>query len=262
MTTSVQQIKTALNALNEQLLGHKLYKEVQSIDSLQLFMEAHIFAVWDFMSLLKTLQTHLTCTTAPWVPVGNADTRYLINEIVLGEESDVDEEGNRISHFELYLKAMRQVGANTELIDTFLGYINAGNSVNEALALANVPSYIQQFVKTTFSFIESGKPHIVASVFTFGREDVIPEMFIRLVADIEARVPGTIGTFKYYLERHIEVDGDHHSHLALEMTTLLCSNSINKWQEATFAAQEAIASRISLWDGIYAQLVAEKSLAV
>jgi len=259
---SIEQIKTSITTLNEQLLGHKLYKEVQSIESLQLFMEAHIFAVWDFMSLLKTLQTQLTCTTAPWVPVGNADTRYLINEIVLGEESDVDEEGIRTSHFELYLKAMTQVGASTSLIGQFLGYLKSGSSVNEALELANVPAYIQQFVKTTFGFIQSNKPHVVASVFTFGREDVIPEMFIRLVADIEARIPGTISTFKYYLERHIEVDGDHHSHLALEMTTLLCGDNPTFWEEASEAAQQAIASRIALWDGIYTHLKAEQEVSI
>jgi hypothetical protein len=258
MDYSIQDIKKAIAPLNDQLLGHPLYAQVQSLEDLQLFMEAHIFAVWDFMSLLKTLQTQLTCTTAPWVPVGNADTRYLINEIVLGEESDVDEEGIRTSHFELYIKAMNQVGANTQLVNSFLSDLKSGKSVNEALAMNNVPEYLQQFVKTTFGFVNSGKAHIVAAVFTFGREDVIPEMFIRLVADIENRVPGSISTFKYYLERHIEVDGDHHSHLALEMTSLLCGSNPDFWEEAIEASKEAIASRIALWDGIYAQLLAKQ----
>jgi hypothetical protein len=262
MNNNLQQIEAAIAPLNKQLLSHPLYQEVQSVEGLRLFMEAHIFAVWDFMSLLKTLQTQLTCTTAPWVPVGNADTRYLINEIVLGEESDVDEDGVRTSHFELYMKAMHQVDADKGLINTFLGFLRSGNSAAQSLKLANVPEYLQQFVNTTFGFISTGKPHVVASVFTFGREDVIPEMFIRLVADIEGRVPGTISTFKYYLERHIEVDGDHHSHLALEMTSLLCGDSEVHWQEATEAAKEAIASRIALWDGIYAHLLAQADTVI
>jgi len=251
MNTSLDHLKKEIQPLNQRLLNHPLYGSVDSEVKLRLFMESHIYAVWDFMSLLKQLQLNLTCVSTPWIPIGNADTRFLINEIVLGEESDVDEVGVRTSHFELYLKAMRQVGANTQPINVLLDLIKEGNSVSDAMAKANLPFYIKEFLSTTFSFVEANKVHEIAAVFTFGREDVIPQMFIRLVNDIEARVPGTISTFKYYLERHIEVDGDHHSHLALQMTELLCGTDEQKWKEAIDAAKKAIEARIGLWDGIY-----------
>jgi len=251
MNTPLELLKQEIQALNDRLLNHPLYGSVDSEIKLRLFMESHIYAVWDFMSLLKQLQLNLTCVSTPWVPVGNADTRFLINEIVLGEESDVDEDGIRTSHFELYLKAMKQVGANTQPINVLLDLIRQGNSVSDAMASASLPLYIKEFLNTTFSFVEANKVHEIAAVFTFGREDVIPQMFIRLVNDIEARVPGTISTFKYYLERHIEVDGDHHSHLALQMTELLCGTDEQKWKEAIDAAKKAIEARIGLWDGIY-----------
>jgi hypothetical protein len=103
MSKHIEKLKEEITPLRSQLIGHPLYAKIKTIDHLNVFMEHHVFAVWDFMSLLKSLQRNLTCVNLPWVPVGNPQTRYLINEIVLGEESDVDEQGLRTSHFELYL---------------------------------------------------------------------------------------------------------------------------------------------------------------
>jgi hypothetical protein len=99
-------IKDAIAPLRETIIQHLLYRRIQHIDDIRLFMQYHVFAVWDFMSLLKSLQNRLTCTTIPWMPAGNAATRFLINEIVTGEESDLAPNGARTSHFELYLQAM------------------------------------------------------------------------------------------------------------------------------------------------------------
>ena len=96
---------------------HKLYS---AIEDMRVFMQYHVYAVWDFMSLLKSLQRNLTCVNVPWFPIGDADTRYLINEIVTGEESDVDQNGIRKSHFEMYLEAMDQCGADTSGIKVLL----------------------------------------------------------------------------------------------------------------------------------------------
>lgn len=71
-------------------------------------MTDHIYAVWDFMSLLKALQRHLTCVDVPWVQVGGSQARRLVNSIVLDEESDL--ETGPVSHYELYLSAMEEIG--------------------------------------------------------------------------------------------------------------------------------------------------------
>src|SRR6218665_2950186 len=128
MHPNIKKIQENIEPLRQQIINHKVYGEISELEDLQIFMEHHIYAVWDFMSLLKALQINLTCTTLPWFPVGDAVTRQLINEIVAGEESDLDEKGDIKSHFELYLDAMEQVGANTKPILTFITALQNGAS--------------------------------------------------------------------------------------------------------------------------------------
>ena len=107
-----EHLNFALNPLRDQLLDHPIYRRIRTIDGVQTFMEHHVFAVWDFMSLLKALQQRLCCVSVPWLPPANAFAARLINEIVLAEETDVGPEGVPASHFDLYLDAMRQAGAD------------------------------------------------------------------------------------------------------------------------------------------------------
>ncbi|WP_295711201.1 DUF3050 domain-containing protein [Mucilaginibacter sp.] len=246
----IELLKKQIKPLRDQLIQHELYKNINTLDELTVFMDHHVFAVWDFMSLLKSLQQKLTCTVTPWMPTGNANTRYLINEIVTGEESDVDEEGNRTSHFELYLRAMQQAGSQATAISNLFDELNFGKHIDEALIIAEIPLATRNFMQHTFDVIGTNKNHVQAAVFTFGREDLIPDMFLSIVKEINKQLPGKVDILLYYLERHIEVDGDHHSQLAYQMTAELCGNDDQKWEEATAAVKEALQARIALWDGI------------
>ncbi|MBS1779216.1 MAG: DUF3050 domain-containing protein [Bacteroidetes bacterium] len=250
MANNIESFKEQIAPLREQLVHHPLYPSIKTLDNIHVFMEHHVYAVWDFMSLLKSLQAGLTCTTPPWLPVGNANTRYLINEIVTGEESDVDELGRRTSHFELYLEAMRNAGANTTAIEELISDLRKGATVSEALAGSGIPDAARSFTNNTFNTISTGKMHVQAAVFTFGREDLIPGMFLSLVTELSNTFPGKLDVFKYYLERHIEIDGDHHSHLAYEMTASLCGDDSGKWNECLEAVKDALEARITLWDAI------------
>lgn len=261
MKKQIEKIQQATEALRQQIVTHKAYKAIQEIEDLRLFMQHHIYAVWDFMSLLKCLQNNLTCTTVPWFPKGDGETRYLINEIVAGEESDVDTAGVRKSHFELYLDAMKQCGADTNHIETFLKAMQNENTLDDAFVFSDTPDAARSFVEYTFDIISSDKPHVQAAVFTFGREDLIPNMFLSIVNDLNTANPDSISIFKYYLERHIEVDGDHHSHLALQMTAGLCGDDEQKWNEAEAATMAALQRRIDLWDGVYDAIIDRKTNA-
>lgn len=251
----IEQIRAAIEPLRQQIIHHKVYAAIKNIDDLKVFMQYHVYAVWDFMSLLKALQNNLTCTAVPWFPKGSADTRFLINEIVVGEESDVDSFGNRKSHFELYLDAMQQCGADCTQIQKFTHLLRETADFRSSFDASNTPQEARNFVDFTFKIIGSNKDYLQAAIFTFGREDLIPGMFVSIVNDIHKNFPDSISIFKYYLERHIEVDGDHHSHLALEMTAQLCGSNEQFWQEAEKATIESLQRRIELWDGAYRQIM-------
>jgi hypothetical protein len=259
MNDKIQQIRKSIEPLRQEIINHKVYAVIKDVDDLTIFMRYHVFAVWDFMSLLKTLQNNLTCTSVPWFPKGSADTRYLINEIVAGEEADIDMHGNRASHFELYLDAMKQCGADTSQIETFIAVLKDTNDLDLAFTASNTPAAAKAFVDFTFKIIDSNKDYLQSAIFTFGREDLIPGMFISIINDIHKNFPESIAIFKYYLERHIEVDGDHHSHLALQMTANLCGDNEKYWQEVEQVTIQSLQKRIALWDGVYNELVKAKS---
>lgn len=254
LSMQIEALKSEISSLRNQLVSHRLYPCIQTKEHLQLFMESHVLAVWDFMSLLKGLQNALTCTSVPWVPVGNPNTRFFINEIVIGEESDVDQNGIRMSHFELYLKAMRECGCDTSRVEKFVQLIQNNVSVEEALAEANIPMGARDFVKTTFEVIRTEKHHVLAAVFTHGREDLIPDMFLSIVKEMQLQFPEQLETFVYYLERHIEVDGDHHSILAQQMTKELINNSVELEQESLQYVVKSLRARVALWNSILVQI--------
>ena len=261
MNESIARLQKNIEPLRQQIINHPVYGLIKDIEDLKIFMQYHVYAVWDFMSLLKTLQNELTCTQVPWFPVGNADTRFLINEIVVGEEADVDLNGERKSHFELYLSAMAQCGANTSEIQNFISALKTNNNFEQAFQASATPQAAQEFVNFTFDIIHSKKAYLQAAIFTFGREDLIPGMFLTLVNDMHKSFPNDIAIFKYYLERHIEVDGDHHSHLALQMTANLCGNDEQIWAEVEQATIQSLQKRIVLWDGVYAVLKEKVAVA-
>ncbi len=237
-------------ALKDKLTNHRLYKSLSNVDDIRVFSEFHVFAVWDFMSLLKSLQTSLTCVDTPWLPNKNSNTARFINEIVLGEETDIDENGSYKSHYDIYIDAMKQLGADVHQIENFINYITQGSTVNEALMKANVDGVVSDFVNYTFSVIETNKVHLIASAFTFGREGLIADMFIEILNYSNSITNNSYNSMTYYFKRHIELDGDEHGPMSMKMIEELCNNDQSKINDVIMVAKESLEYRIRLWDRI------------
>ena len=231
------------------LLTHPVYQQVHNRSSLRIFMESHVFAVWDFMTLLKTLQHSLTGIDLPWMPPQDILSARLVNEIVLAEETDEIAPGQYLSHFALYLAAMEEVGAETQPIHNFISTLKKGRSAQEALALLPLPESTKSFVLHTLTAAQ-GLTHEVAAVFLLGREDVIPKMFKKIIADLRDSETLSCDTFLLYLERHAELDEKQHAPMGQKLLKNLCGNDSLKWHQAFLAAKEALQVRKSLWDGI------------
>jgi hypothetical protein len=252
----IQKIQQVLVPWRERLLEHPIYGEINSLDKLRLFMRYHVFAVWDFMSLLKRLQGELCGVGLPWLPPADPVAARLVNEIVLGEESDEDVAGGFASHFELYRRAMREAGASTGEVDRFLALSREGLAVSAALEKAGAPEGVRRFVGSTFRVIDGGELVETASAFTFGREDLLPDVFQRIVDRLHEESGGGLETFRYYLHRHIELDGDHHGPLAARLVGSLCGESETNWRLAERSAIESLRSRLELWDAMHRSMLA------
>ena len=252
---NIDYIQDKINDQREKLLKHKLYSNIETIKDLQVFTENHVYAVWDFMSLLKALQIKLTCTKTPWIPNSNSQTAYLINEIVLAEETDINQAGERKSHYELYLDAMIDIGARTEKPVKIINEIANSEDIFNTIDNINIHPNIREFLNFTFSVIKEGKPHEIAAIFTFGRENLIPNMFNEILREFEKNVTqGDISKLIYYFERHIELDEDEHGPMALEMVSMLAENDPKKWNEIESISIQALEKRILLWDAINEQI--------
>jgi len=239
MNKNIQHINTQITEHKKAVVNHPLYSQLNTIQDIQKLMEVHVYAVWDFMSLLKGLQIELTCTTLPWKPIGDNKIRRLINSIVLEEESDVDADGNPASHYEMYLDAMKESGANTTEIEKFVKSVSS-------IELPKVNTAIDCFLATTFDVLKTNEAHKIAAAFTFGREDLIPDMFTAIVNDLSKEYK--LDKFVYYLERHIELDGGEHGPLALKLISDLCGDDKQKWQEVEQTAKNCLVARKDLWD--------------
>jgi hypothetical protein len=252
----IQEVELQLEPLRNQLKSHPLYSTLSNMEDIAVFMEKHVFAVWDFMSLLKSLQNHLTNVNVPWTPKGKGSTARLINEIVMAEESDVNELGEAMSHYEMYIDAMDQVDANTSPIGLFINALENGDSIENAAKKIDLEAPVLAFIQFTMKVINSKKPHAIASAFTFGREDVIPDMFLEIVNQSKTKNDdNTYGKLLYYLNRHIELDGDEHGPIALKMVEELCGEDTTKWTEVLETAKEALKFRLKLWDHITEAIV-------
>lgn len=245
-------------SFKQQLEEHPVYEAVASIEDLQCFMQHHVYSVWDFMSLIKYLQSIIAPTTFPWVPRGDGNVRRFINELVLEEESDETQDNTRFSsHFELYHHAMTEIGADISVSSRFIDTVR-DQGIHAALDLADVPAPSREFTGQTFRFIEADKPHQVAAALALGREHIIPCMFRSIlknigVSDKDAPI------FHFYLNRHIHLDEDFHAPLSLRLLNSLCQGDAQKTEEAIDAANTAVQARVKFWDGVLEAIEASRS---
>ena len=240
-------LQQAIEPLRREVVEHTVYRKLDSIERVRTFLDRHVFAVWDFMSLLKSLQRELTCVEVPWVPSGPTASRRLINDIVLVEESDELGEGF-ISHFELYVEGMRQAGADPGPVNAFLDLLRTGTAVPEALKAAGAPQAALDFTGTTWEIIDNAPVHCRAAAFAFGREDLIPDMFAQVITIDDP--DGVLTVFKDYLARHIEVDGEQHTPMAMQMLIDLCGDDDAKWAACAETVRTALRARVELWTAI------------
>lgn len=250
----LEKVKAEVHPLMQKIAHHKLYSTIQSIRTLQIMSQHHVYAVWDFMCLLKALQRSVTCVSIPWFPPIDALGAHLVNEILAEEEGDITSDNRHLCHFDIYLEAMEECKANTQGILAFLAQLKNGKSIDEALEADYVPEPAKHFVKTTFNLIGM-KVHEITAGFVFGREDITAKMFYPILTGLGEL--NKASKFAYYFKRHIELDEGSHAPKAYQLLMNLCDNDEIKWQEAKDAAVIALEARLEFLEGIYQAIVTD-----
>ena len=251
---NTDRITQQLLPLIEKIKHHSLYDRIGSITHLRIFMEHHVFAVYDFMCLLKELHRRIVCTQAPWFPPQDAYCAHLIAQILVEEEGDLAEDQiHYLCHFDLYLAAMKKIGANTQPIQDFLHLLTSGSGLTESAIIVGLPKSVQQFINTTFSFFDS-ETHALASAFVYGREAITPSLFTPLVQRLgqsfNTKEKNSVSTLLYYLNRHIELDHADHFPKALQMLKNLAGEDERKWTDILLVASRALQARLKFLTSI------------
>lgn len=264
MSESMRKLTSRLASAVGRIGEHGLYDQVDSSDHLKVFMAQHVFAVWDFICLLKELHRRLVSTSAPWFPPEDALSANLIGSILIEEESDLTRDGNYASHFEMYLEAMDNLGAPTDQIRCFLDQLRNNVSVKDALNQVDILPSTKSFVLTTFEFFD--RPlHELAASFVFGREGITGRMFEPLLGQLNKQIAEgrtEYQSFAYYLKRHIDLDDHQHFPKALRMLENLIAGDQQKLFEAELAARCALEARMNFLSGIQKNIRENCSIAV
>ncbi len=245
-----------IDELHRQLSNHKLYCMIDTKEKLKIFMQHHVYAVWDFMSLIKALQNHFSPITLPWIPPKNARYANFINQLVLEEESDYaltdSSSSTHASHFESYLLAMEEIGADTQAITSFVNAVS-NRGLDAGLKMPSVPEPAKQFMRFTFELIEQNKSYLLAAALAYGREDLVPQLFRSLQDGMHINSQVAPNLYAY-MQRHIQLDGEEHGPLAIQLLNELCEDSNQKHSAVANAAERALAVRLDFWDGIQSAL--------
>ncbi len=254
MDKQLSDILTAIQPLAAAVNQHPVFTEINSISRLCRFAEIHVYAVWDFMCLLKALQRRLSSPELLWTPPLNHLGCHLVNALLAEEESDVFNEKQYLSHFELYLRAMQECGADIGSISTFITHIRQQRSLHIAFSSSDVPLPAQHFVADTFAIIAKNSHHMAASL-AFAREHITSGMFSNLLNHLNTTDQHSLNSFIQYFQRHIELDGGKHGHQSQLLVADLCGDDENKWREAAETAIFSLQSRLRLLDEIHAVLL-------
>lgn len=249
MILECNQLQVEIEQLQAEICGHHVYGKILNLEWLCKFLEGHVFAVWDFMSLLKAIQKKVTFQELPWRP-SSFDKRLvrIVNEIVLDEESDLVEGVGPIDHFTLYLDGMVDVGANVNKIM----HACLTNDLSE-LSIAE-----RSFVSFHFELAKNGSLESLVGAFFFARENLIPGMFHSFLSSLADSLHENNSSMTkrihLYFNRHIEIDGNKHGDLSRTVMKMVCGDDLNKTHAALVAARTSLQLRKALWDDISSRI--------
>ena len=253
MMENLEIYKKELNQLKKSIRKHSLFSNKLTNRQIAIFMESHIYSVWGFMSLLKSLQYGLSSNNLPWIPTSNTTNGLInfINEIVLSEESEYIKGIGFTSHFEIYLLAMKKIGAKANEIKKLIKNIEKNKKYKDAILDIKINKEVKDFLDFDIKTSQSNSLPKIIGGFTLAREQVIPNMFEYIIPAIKDKKSAKY--FITYLKRHITIDGDRHGPLATRLLKTICTSN-NDMCIAYKSGIKSLKLRLKVWDKVASEL--------
>lgn len=222
------------------LINHPLYNSIKTESDIKMYMFNQVWCVWDFMTLVKSIQIQIIPPNILWTPPKFPELGAYIYEVLLTEETDkgYNSETNS-SHFQTFLKAMKESSVDTSSVDKFIELLENGNQFEIAIDSCGIHKEAKEFITTTYEFAKSDL-HISIAVFCLSREGVIPDMFMNLLANVS--LSNNYKIFNWYLNRHIYLDSQSHGPLSIKLFKTIVDTK-QKQEEALQASLKALKAR-------------------
>ena len=234
---------------------HSVYSRLTTLPAFQKFMTYQVWCVWDFMCLAKSVQIGIGCYSVPWIPPKNPSLVSLMGEIIRGEESDVGPGGEEASHFEIFIQAMDECGAESTKIKAFIDHVGAGTEVLSAMRAVDAPPAAQAFVSQTLAFCSSSIAARIGA-FSLGREELVPRMLSTLINRLDPSQK-RFKTFDWYLRRHISLDATNHAPKIAEIFRQFVGSDPALREEGLEAGLAAIRARCTYLDALEEQILSD-----
>jgi hypothetical protein len=229
------------------LINHPLYNSIKTEEDVRIYMFNQVWCVWDFMTLVKSIQLNIVPSNILWMPPKYPELGAYIYEVLLTEETDkgYNSETNS-SHFQTYLKAMYESKVDTSSVAAFIKLLENGFDFGTATEKCGIHDEAKEFISTTFEFAKS-ELHISTAVFCLSREGVIPDIFMNLLANVS--LSNNFKIFNWYLNRHIYLDSQSHGPLSIKLFKTIVDTP-KKQDEALHASLKALKARNKFFDYI------------
>ena len=252
----LSELQKQIKPLRDQLREHPLYISIREKEDLQIFMEGHVFAVWDFASLINGLRSRLT-HLGDHSGLDNQSLLALLEAIINRGSEGADKPFGLFSD---YREAMQRAGAGTFEIDDLVNRVRTGTPPERAILDSKLPGYVVQFLDHTFSILRESNPVVMAATFAFGRGGLIPDIFSRLIDKRIGEGDDSLSGLQAYFDGYIEVGSTENAPLIARLITHLCGDDLNAWSECLRAADDALRARIALWNGIHERMLSRQAI--
>ena len=230
------------------LESHRLYTALTRREALATFTEYHVVCAWSYNALLRSLQRDIFTQSLPINSDAHKEAIRILSEVAIEEQANESDDGQFISHLELYLDAMEDLGANTAPIIGFFDILAGGVGAAKAVEYADFCPEVAAYARTTVRLLERQFHERAAGLFYEG-EYFIPDRFLHQLNRLTPAVP--VDRLLEYFDGHIEGLKRPGYSAAGRLVEIFTADDEILSEEAEQVGEQVMRQRVHLWNTVY-----------